>query len=114
MACPTIEIREPSSWEQMDHALQHLNWYDWLAFTSTNGVEFFLRRLDELGHGRAELMSHRVCAVGRKTAEKLRNEKITVDLMPERFTAEALVEEFLKQYGVQQRLRGARMLLPAS
>jgi len=114
VACPTIEIREPSSWEQMDHALQHLNWYDWLAFTSTNGVEFFLRRLDEMGHGRAELMSHRICAVGRKTAEKLRNEKITVDLMPERFTAEALVEEFIKQYGVRQRLRGARMLLPAS
>src|SRR5262245_2285860 len=114
VACPTIEIREPSSWEQVDYALQHLSWYDWLAFTSTNGVEFFLRRLDELGHGRAELMSHRVCAVGRKTAEKLRTEKISVDLMPERFTAEALVEEFLKQYGVRQRLRGARMLLPAS
>jgi uroporphyrinogen-III synthase len=114
VACPTIEIREPSSWDQMDNALQHLSWYDWLAFTSTNGVEYFLRRLDELGHGRAELMSHRVCAVGRKTAEKLRNEKITVDLMPERFTADALVEEFLKQFGVRNRLRGARMLLPAS
>jgi hydroxymethylbilane synthase len=114
IACPTIEIKDPSNWEQLDRALKHLSWYDWLAFTSTNGVEFFLRRLDGLGHGRAELMAHKVCAVGRKTAQKLAEEQITVDLTPERFTADALVEEFIKRFGVRQRLRGARMLLPAS
>ena len=114
IACPTIEIKPPTSWEQLDYALIHLSWYDWLAFTSANGVEYFLRRLDELEHGRAELMSHRICAVGRKTAEKLKSEQITVDLMPERFTAESLVEDFIKRFGVGQRLRGARMLLPAS
>jgi hydroxymethylbilane synthase len=114
IACPTIEIKEPSSWAQLDRALIHLSWYDWLVFTSTNGVEFFLRRLDDLGHGRAELMTHKVCAIGRKTAEKLKSENIPVDLMPERFTAEAVVEEFIKRFGVGQRLRGSRMLLPAS
>ncbi|MEO6725686.1 MAG: hydroxymethylbilane synthase [Blastocatellia bacterium] len=114
VACPTIEIKPPANWEQLDYSLIHLSWFDWLAFTSANGVEYFLQRLDELGHGRAELMSHRVCAVGRKTAEKLKSEQITVDLMPERFTAESLVEEFIKRFGVGQRLRGARMLLPAS
>jgi hydroxymethylbilane synthase len=114
ITCPTIEIKEPTSWEQLDRALIHLSWYDWLVFTSANGVEYFLRRLDELGHGRAELMHHKVCAVGRKTAEKLSSENILVDLMPEKFTAEALVETFLKTYGVRQRLRGSRMLLPAS
>ncbi len=114
VSCPTIEIKEPASWAQLDHALVYLSWYDWLVFTSANGVEYFLRRLDELGHGRAELMSHRVCAVGRKTAEKLKSENIPVDLRPERFTAEAVIEEFIKRYGVRQRLRGSRMLLPAS
>jgi hydroxymethylbilane synthase len=114
ISCPMIEIKEPSSWAQLDWALIHLSWYDWLVFTSANGVEYFLRRLDELGHGRAELMPHRVCAVGRKTAEKLKSENIPVDLTPERFTAEAVVEEFIKRYGVRQRLRGSRMLLPAS
>ncbi len=114
IACPTIEIKPPTTWEQLDYALVHLSWYDWLAFTSANGVEYFLRRLDELGHGRAELMSHRVCAVGRKTAEKLASEQIAVDVMPERFTAEALVEEFIKRFGVGHRLRGSRMLLPAA
>jgi hydroxymethylbilane synthase len=114
VACPTIEIKEPASWAQLDWALIHLSWYDWLVFTSANGVEFFLRRLDQLGHGRAELIPHRVCAIGRKTAETLKSEHITVDLLPERFTAEAVVEEFIKRYGVRQRLRGSRMLLPAS
>jgi hydroxymethylbilane synthase len=114
IACPTIEIKDPANWEQLDRALKHLSWYDWLAFTSANGVEYFLRRLDGLGHGRAELMAHKVCAVGRKTAEKLVEEQIPVDLTPERFTADALVEEFIKRFGIRQRLRGARMLLPAS
>ncbi len=114
IACPTIEIKEPGSWEQLDRALIHLSWYDWLVFTSANGVEYFLRRLDELGHGRAELMHHKICAVGRKTAERLSSENLMVDLMPEKFTAEAMVETFLKTYGVRQRLRGSRMLLPAS
>ncbi len=114
IACPTIEIKEPSSWEQLDRALKYLSWYNWLAFTSSNGVEYFLKRLDELGHGRAELMMHRVCAVGRKTAEKLKSERVSVDLKPARFTAESLVEEFIKRFGVRQRLRGSRMLLPAS
>src|SRR5262245_18534340 len=112
--CPTIEIREPSDWAQLDWALIHLSWYDWLAFTSVNGVEYFLRRLDALGHRRAELISHRVCAVGSKTAEKLMSENISVDLTPERFTAEAVVDEFIKRFGVRQRLRGSRMLLPSS
>lgn len=114
IACPTIEIKPPSSWEQMDSALAKLGWFDWLAFTSSNGVEYFLRRLDETGHARAELMAHKVCAVGRKTAETLKAENIPVDVMPDRFTAEALVEDFIKRFGVGQRLRGSKMLLPAS
>ena len=46
---PTIEIREPESYERLDEALDHLYGYDWLIFTSTNGVEFFLKRLTDRG-----------------------------------------------------------------
>jgi hydroxymethylbilane synthase len=114
ISCPTIEIKEPSSWEQLDRALIHLSWYDWLAFTSLNGVEYFLGRMDALGHGRVELESHRICAVGSKTAERLESENVVVDLTPERFTAEDLAREFIKRFGFHQRLYGSRMLLPAS
>jgi hydroxymethylbilane synthase len=114
IACPTIEIREPVSWDGLDEAIAQLSHYEWLAFTSANGVDFFLRRLDELGHGRAELTPLKICAVGRKTAERLRSEGLRVDLTPARFTAESLVEAFIKRYGVGQKLRGSRMLLPAA
>jgi hydroxymethylbilane synthase len=114
ISCPTIEIKEPSSWEQLDRALIHLSWYDWLVFTSANGVEYFLGRMDALGHSRAELESHRICAVGRKTAEKLESENVVVDLTPDRFTAEALAEDFAERFGMRQQLYGSRMLLPAS
>jgi hydroxymethylbilane synthase len=114
ISCPTIEIKEPSSWEQLDRALIHLSWYDWLVFTSVNGVEYFLGRMDALRHGRGELESHRICAVGSKTAERLERENIVVDLTPERFTAESLAEEFSERFGMRQRLYGLRMLLPAS
>jgi uroporphyrinogen III methyltransferase/synthase len=113
ISCPTIEIKAPSSWEPLDRALVHLSWYDWLVFTSVNGVEYFLWRMDALGHGRGELGYHRVCAVGRKTAEKLESENIMVDLTPERFTADAVVEAFTAHFA-HQRLYGSRMLLPAS
>src|ERR1051325_2639616 len=45
--CPTIEIIEPTTWEPLDAAIADLESYDWLIFTSANGVEFFFRRLAE-------------------------------------------------------------------
>lgn len=114
VVCPTIEIKPPASYEALDRALIHLSWYDWIVFTSANGVDFFLRRLEELGHRRTELASHRICAVGPVTAQKLMYENLSVDLMPETFTAEALSDAFIKTYGQRQRLRGACMLMPVS
>src|ERR1044071_7438506 len=45
IVCPTIEIAEPESYERLDEAIDHLYGYDWLIFTSSNAIEFFLRRL---------------------------------------------------------------------
>jgi hydroxymethylbilane synthase len=112
--CPTIEIRDPSSWESLDRALGRLAQYHWLAFTSTNGVDYFLRRADELNIERAELSSLKICAVGRKTAERLMDEGLNVELTPARFTADNLVEAFARRYGTDANLKGSRMLLPAS
>lgn len=114
ISCPTIEIRPPESWKPLDAALNDLRSYDWLVFTSSNGVSFFLRRFDETGHGRAELAALKICAVGKKTAEKLKEERLQVDLMPDKFTAETLVSAFIRKFGVGQRIRGTRMLLPAA
>lgn len=114
ISCPTIEIRPPENWKALDEALRNLRSYQWLVFTSSNGVSFFLRRFDETGHGRAELAALKICAVGKKTADKLREERLQVDLTPDKFTAETLVSTFIRKYGVGQRIRGTRMLLPAA
>jgi hydroxymethylbilane synthase len=112
--CPTIEIRPPDNWKALDKKIENLRNYDWLVFTSANGVLYFLQRFDMLGHGRAELAALKICAVGKKTAEKLSEERLQVDLLPAKFTAEGLVSAFIKKFGVGQRLRGTRMLLPAA
>ncbi len=114
IACPTIEIRPPESWKAMDQAIADLRSYDWLAFTSSNGVHYFLHRFDELQHGRAELAALKICAVGKKTADTLRAERIQVDLTPEKFTASDLASSFIKKFGVGERIRGTKLLLPAA
>ena len=55
ISCPTIEIAEPESYERLDEAIDHLYGYDWIIFTSANGVEYFLRRLQTRGVGVEEL-----------------------------------------------------------
>src|SRR5688500_15632032 len=55
IACPTIEIDEPESFERLDEAISHLYGYDWLVFTSVNGVDHFLRRFKASGHEVSEI-----------------------------------------------------------
>ncbi len=112
--CPTIEIRPPDNWRAVDEAISKLRYYQWLVFTSSNGVTHFLRRFDETGHGRAELAALKICSVGKKTTDKLQEERLQVDLMPQKFTAENLASAFIRKFGVGQRIRGTRMLLPAA
>ena len=106
--CPTIEIREPDNYERLDEALDHLYGYDWLIFTSTNGVEFFLKRLTDRGLQVSDLDEIKVCAIGQRTADKLHDAHVHVDLVPSQSTAEgvyAALAEFVN-------LRGLNILLP--
>src|SRR3979490_1098246 len=68
LLCPTIEIAEPESYDRLDEALDHLYGYDWIVFTSVNGVDYFLRRLATRAHQISELDALRVCAIGDATA----------------------------------------------
>src|SRR5919202_1087127 len=66
--CPTIAVAEPSSWQPLDAAIAGLESYDWLIFTSANGVEFFFRRLGERrGDGLSVASRLQTCAVGPAT-----------------------------------------------
>ena len=109
IVCPTIEIREPDSYERLDEALDHLYGYDWLIFTSTNGVEFFLQRLTHRGVTVADLDEIKVCAIGQRTAEKLHEAHVHVDVVPAESTAEGVFAALSEFAGD---LRGLNILLP--
>jgi uroporphyrinogen III methyltransferase/synthase len=112
IACPTIEIREPDSYERLDEALDHLYGYDWLIFTSSNGVEYFTKRLLARSLKLEDLDEIRICAIGQRTAEKLRDAHVHVDLIPSYSTAEGVFAALSEFAGGDEHLRGLNILLP--
>jgi uroporphyrinogen III methyltransferase/synthase len=92
LVLPTIEIREPDDWEPVDAAAGDLRRgrYTWVLFTSVNGVEGFLGRLD----GPESVLAHaKVAAVGSATASLLRSRGVGVDLVATTYTGADLATE---------------------
>jgi uroporphyrinogen III methyltransferase/synthase len=90
---PTIEIRPPRSYKELDQAIRDMRRYDWVVFTSVNGVDLFFDRLKK--HHRLDarhLSGCRVAAVGEATRESLSRHGLEPDLMPKIYTTEALAE----------------------
>jgi uroporphyrinogen III methyltransferase/synthase len=110
--CPTIEIAPPDSYERVDEAIEHLYGYDWLIFTSANGVGHFFKRFVARGHGVSELDDLRVCGIGEATAEELQALQVHVDLVPETFKAEGVFDALLQFTGGREALAGLNFLLP--
>ena len=104
---PTIEVAPPLSWEELDRSLEELEGYQWLLFTSVNGVKYFLARLKSLGKDVRDLKGLKIGAIGPKTAEIWQKIGITPDLMPDEYRAEAVVSCFEKHV-----IKGIRILLP--
>jgi uroporphyrinogen III methyltransferase/synthase len=87
---PTVAIGEPADWSPADRALTDLRQYDWLVFTSANGVHAVIRRLEHLGRDLRALGSLRIAAIGPSTADALRSYHLEPDLVPARFDSETL------------------------
>jgi uroporphyrinogen III methyltransferase/synthase len=103
---PAIELQPPEDWGPLDAAIARLPEYDWIIFTSANGVRFFLERLDASPRDLRSLRA-RICAIGPATRRALENAHLKADLMPEEYVAESLVEAF-----GSVELAGRRILLP--
>ncbi|HEX6043928.1 MAG TPA: uroporphyrinogen-III synthase [Pyrinomonadaceae bacterium] len=112
ISCPTIEIAEPENYDRLDEAIDHLYGYDWLIFTSANGVDYFLRRLNARGIKVEELDEVKVCAIGEATADKLRDAHVHVDLVPSHAQAEGVFVALSEFAGGKEKLHGLNMLLP--
>src|SRR3984885_14276628 len=88
---PTIEIHPALDYEPLDRALANLGSYDWLIFTSVNGVRFFLERLDRSPVDLRALRA-RICAIGPATRAAIEALHLKVDVMGQEYVAEGLVE----------------------
>ena len=104
---PVIETVPPEDWKLLDTAIQKLDSYDGLIFTSVNGVKFFMRRLKEKNKDVRELKGLRLYAIGPKTEKAVNALGINVDVVPEDFVAESLIESMGKE-----NIKGKKFLLP--
>jgi uroporphyrinogen III methyltransferase/synthase len=107
LECPTIEIRPPADWSLLDRAIESLSAYDWLVFTSVNGVQFFFDRLFEKGKDVRALHQVHTAAIGPATARRLLDFGLKSDIVPKTFRAESVVEAF-----EAVPLQGKKILLP--
>jgi uroporphyrinogen III methyltransferase / synthase len=105
---PTIELTPPSDWKPVDDALARAGEFDWIVFTSANGVQFTRRRLFETGRDVRVFGRAKLAAIGDATAAAIRETfSIQPDLCPTRFVAEALADEF----AARGEIAGKRFLL---
>jgi uroporphyrinogen III methyltransferase/synthase len=104
---PAIEITDPEDFAPMDEAITKVDSYDWLIFTSVNGVDSFFKRLRHYGRDIRDLKGAKLCAIGPKTKERLEEMCLHVEYVPSEYRAEAVLE------GLKGKLQpGQRVLLP--
>ena len=105
---PTIQIQAPEDFGPLDAAIRDLDSFDWIVFTSVNGVEAFLERLWHHGLDlRAVPRRAKVAAIGPATAQRIEEVGLQVDVVPEEYRAEALIEVL-----ETDSIAGERVLIP--
>src|ERR1043166_822549 len=115
---PTIRIEPPSDLREFAELVQDAHQYDWIVFTSPNGVDAFFEMFFKLYDDAREIGPAKIAAIGPATAQRVRDFHLHVDLQPEEFVAESIIREFQKQGGVENlrillaRAEKARDVLP--
>ncbi len=104
---PTIKVVPTDDWQRLDAAIGNIGAYRWIIFTSVNSVNFFFRRVRELGGDIRELKGVGICAIGSATAGAVEDRGMKVDLVPDSFISEGVVSAFSRED-----IAGSRMLLP--
>jgi uroporphyrinogen III methyltransferase / synthase len=104
---PAIASAPPTNYEILDRAIDDLGSFDWVIFTSANGVDHFVDRLRTNSRDLREMGRASIAAIGPATADRVRHYALTVAAMPSEYRAEAVLEAI----GVD-RIAGARILIP--
>ncbi len=105
--CPTIKVKPPEDWTPLDNAIDTIHQYDWIVFTSVNGVDYFFGRLFEQGRDVRALGHIKTAAIGPATAERLLARGLQCDILPKSYRAESVVDAFS-----EVATAGGRVLLP--
>ncbi len=105
--CPTIEVRMVRDTSVFDNAVNNMEDYDWIIFSSTNAVKFFFARIDQMGKDIRVLGRTRIAAVGSSTADAICALHLNVDALPDDFRAEGLLKFFRGRD-----MKGKRVLIP--
>lgn len=112
---PTIEIVPPKSFSALDNAINTIENYQWVIFTSENGVHYFMDRVFHLGKDVRELKGINIGAIGPATKNAVEKFHIRVDFMPTDYVAEGIIEEIKEPKGKKiliPRAKIARDILP--
>lgn len=88
---PSIKIVPPESYGPLDEAIANIKEYEWLIFTSVNGVDHFFSRLAAAGFDTRAIHA-KVAAIGSSTANRLKSYGVAADLVPAEFRAEGIIE----------------------
>jgi uroporphyrinogen III methyltransferase/synthase len=102
---PAIEIGPPPQWNALDSAISRLSQFDWLVFSSANGVRYLLDRLWNTQGDMRAISAIKLAAIGPGTADELARYHLRADLMPPDFRAESFAKT------LSEHARGKRLLL---
>jgi uroporphyrinogen III methyltransferase/synthase len=102
---PAVDIRPPDDWSAVDRVLEELTSFQWLVFTSVNGVHALIGRLRERGRDLRALGGLQLAVIGPSTADALRSYYLEPDLMPPEYCSESLAAV------LKPRVAGQRVLL---
>ena len=105
---PTIKVNPLADYSAVKQSIEKISEYDWLVFTSVNGVRHFWAVLDQMGLDTRALGGRRVAAIGPATADLLAEHGVRPDFVPDKYVAESVVAGLLER-GVA---KGSRVLIP--
>lgn len=107
LECPTIKVAPPEDVKPLDRAIENLSSYDWLIFTSVNGVNFFFERLFQKNKDVRALKDIHTAVIGPATEKRLFDFGFKSDMVPESYRAESVVKAFARKD-----VAGKKILLP--
>ncbi len=96
MELPTIRIEPPKDLKEFGQLVMDCHTYDWIVFTSPNGVDHFFEMFYKLYQDARSIGGAKIAAIGPGTADKIKQQHLAVDLLPDKFVAEGLIKAFKK------------------